>query len=278
VEKLSLGAQLVRAADSFDLLIRDAPVADSKKLKMAFARKSGKEISPQIAALVCRFIDESDTLSLLSDDEAIQERCLELNQTLAGFDLPRGVDVIGTLLEVFAQVIDTKHAYTAGHSQRVARYSLHIGLETDLPHDEISKLKWAALIHDLGKVAVPRSILDGGSGLNKEELEIVRRHPSFTIEILSCVSELDELGQLGACHHERWDGRGYPQGLRGEDIPFLSRIICIADAFDSLTSSRSYHNAMGTKSALRRLGEASGSQFDPDIFTVAESVLWSGTI
>ncbi len=276
VERVSLGAQLLRAADSFDLLIHHAPAAGSKKLSKAFARKSGKEVSPQIAAFVCRLIDETDTFSLLSNKEAIQARCLELNQTLAGFDLPQRMDVIGTLLEVFAQVIDTKHAYTAGHSQRVAKYSLHIGLEMDMPHDEISKLKWAALIHDLGKVAVPRSILDGGVGLSKEELEIVRQHPRFTIEILSCVSELDELGHLGAYHHERWDGRGYPLGLKGEEIPFHSRIICIADAFDSLTSNRSYHNAMGTKNALSRLGEASGSQFDPSIFPVAKSVLWSG--
>lgn len=274
-DKISLGAQIVRCADAFDICIFGAKNVDSIKLDKIFASKSGHEISSDMASLMREFINDRETFSLLIDGSKIQDRCLDLEKHMA-FEVPQRVDIIGTLLEVFAQVIDTKHSYTAGHSLRVAKYSVQIGLALNLEHDEITRLKWAALIHDLGKVAVPRSILDGLGSLTQEEVQIIRRHPKYTIEVLSCVSELKELAYIGAYHHERWDGRGYPSGLKGEEIPLSSRIICVADSFDSLTSDRSYHKALGSKEALTKLEKDSGSQFDADVFNTAKKVLWSG--
>ena len=276
VEQLTLGAQVLRAADSFDILVRNAGKGKESRLSKAFAGKAGREISAQLADFVCSCIQAPERLSLLLDDAQIEQECLKLHDELPGFHLPRGWDVIGSLLEVFAQVIDTKHSYTAGHSQRVARYSIHIGLELGLEHDEITKLKWAALIHDLGKVAVPKSILDGATVLNRAQFELIKQHPKYTREVLSCVTELAELGHIGALHHERWDGKGYPDGLRGERIPLLSRIICVADAFDSLTSDRAYRRGVGSAEAIATLARAAGSQFDPEVFAVARAVLWSG--
>ena len=278
-DHLPLSAQILRGADSFDLLLHhlsDLSASDAESLTKAFSLKAGKEVSPEIAGLVCQFIEDRDTFAQLIDGEAVQARSTELNQGLPGIEIKPGTDIIGTLLGVFAQVIDAKHAYTAGHSQRVSKYSVQLGLELELPHDEITRLKWAAMVHDLGKVCVPRSLLDGATALNQEEKEIIRRHPLVTIELLSGVTEISDLGYIGALHHERWDGTGYPYGLRGEDIPWLSRIICVADAFDALTSDRAYHNALGTQAALEQLGKSAGTQFDPQVFDAARQILWSG--
>ncbi|MBI5788879.1 MAG: HD domain-containing protein [Candidatus Schekmanbacteria bacterium] len=277
-EKISLEAQIVRAADAFDLFIRHTDNMNRDNILKAFEYKSGREISPALSEHTCGLICDDGIFSIISDDLAVNTKVKELNRELAGFELPWGMDVIGTLLEVFAQVIDTKHTYTAGHSQRVSKYSVHIGLAMELAHDDITKLKWSALIHDVGKVAVPRSILEGTTGLNAQELAIIRQHPKYTLEVLSCVDELQDLAHFGAYHHERWDGRGYPEGLKGEEIPLPSRIICIADAFDSLTSDRVYHKAIGTREALCKLSADGGAQFDPQVFDVAKQVLWSGVV
>ncbi len=142
-----------------------------------------------------------------------------------------------------------------------------------IPHDDVAKLKWAALLHDAGIIAVPKSILDKPGTLTPEEFEVIKKHPKQTKEILRMVNVFHDLASIAGHHHERYDGKGYPEHLKGEGIPFLARIIAVADAFDGMTSARPYHEIRTPKQAIRSLQENAGTQFDPRVVYIASRIL-----
>jgi putative nucleotidyltransferase with HDIG domain len=161
--------------------------------------------------------------------------------------------------------LDAKDSYTFGHSMRVAYFSLSLGREIGLSEEELYDLELAALFHDIGKIAVPDSVLLKPSRLTEDEFLKMKSHPSKSAEILEGFTHFDEVAKFAKHHHERWDGRGYPDGLKGEDIPLFSRIILIADTFDAMTSSRPYRKGLDYEIAYAELEEFSGSQFDPEL-------------
>lgn len=175
-------------------------------------------------------------------------------------------------LSVFSQVIEAKHAYTFEHSRRVSKYSFLIAIGMNLPHDEVTKIKWAGLLHDLGKVAVPSSILDNAEALSAEEYALVKKHTTFTEEILETVFCMKDLAPIAGSHHERFDGSGYPRMLKGKEIPLGARIISVADTFDSLTSIRGYRNAGSVPKAISEIERNSQTQFDPDVAEAAVAI------
>ncbi len=181
-------------------------------------------------------------------------------------------DVMGTALSIFSQVIDAKHAYTFGHSRRVSKYSLLISIGMNLPHDEVTKIKWAGLVHDLGKVAVPSSILDNAETLSTEEYALVKKHTTITEEILEMVSCVKDLAPIAGAHHERFDGNGYPRMLKGKEIPLGARILSVADTFDSLTSTRGYRSARTIPNAINEIKNNSHTQFDPNVVEAAVAI------
>lgn len=178
---------------------------------------------------------------------------------------------IDRVIKVFAQVIDAKHSYTAGHSERVTLYAVLLAEEMGLTPAQLNTLTVASLLHDAGKVAVPRRILDKPSRLDDEERRIIETHPGYTIEILSTIDDLRFLAAIAGGHHERFDGRGYPYGLAGENIPFLARIMAVADAFDAMTSHRPYQRNRTVEEALTVIARGAGTQFDPDLAAVAQT-------
>jgi len=178
---------------------------------------------------------------------------------------------IDRVIKVFAQVIDAKHSYTAGHSERVTLYAVLLAEEIGLTPAQLNTLTVASLLHDAGKVAVPRRILDKPSRLDDEERRIIETHPGYTIEILSTIDDLRFLAAIAGGHHERFDGRGYPYGLAGENIPFLARIMAVADAFDAMTSHRPYQRNRTVEEALAVIARGAGTQFDPDLAAVAQT-------
>lgn len=153
--------------------------------------------------------------------------------------------------------------YTYGHSERVCQYALALGREMDLAEDELDLLRRAALVHDLGKVEVPLEILKKPGKLTDEEYEIIKRHPGRAYDVLSRTSAYADVARVARHHHERHDGRGYPDGLAGEDIPLLSRILAVCDAYDAMASTRPYRRAMEVGEALDRIRAAAGEQLDP---------------
>jgi len=161
------------------------------------------------------------------------------------------------------QALDCKDHYTFGHSARVAFYCLQAGLELGLNKNEMYDLELSALFHDIGKIGVPDAILLKPSRLTEEEFKIMKSHPEKSAEILQGFDAFETIANYVKHHHERYDGRGYPYCLKGEDIPFYSRILLIADTFDAMTSSRPYRKGLSYETAYAELEEFSGSQFDP---------------
>lgn len=164
-----------------------------------------------------------------------------------------------------SNAVDARDPYTAGHSSRVSKISTMIAREMNLDNSFIDTLEYGTLFHDIGKIGIPDNILNKPGKLTYEEFEQIKRHPEVGYKILSNVAFLNESLPLITHHHERYDGKGYPNQLIGQDIPLGSRIIAIADTFDAMTSDRPYRQALSTEIAITEIVKNSGSQFDPDI-------------
>ncbi|MEK7817820.1 MAG: HD-GYP domain-containing protein, partial [Actinomycetota bacterium] len=184
-------------------------------------------------------------------------------------ELHVSADEIGSSLRVFAFIIDAKHKYTAGHSERVSKYGVRLAMGLDLPREQALQVRYAGLLHDVGKASVPSSLLDKEASLTEYEYARVKKHPLLTIEVLGTISSLAVVAPIAGGHHERYDGSGYPLGLKGDEIPIGARILAVADAFDAITSDRAYRKAQNPINAIRIIEENSGSQFDPRVVAAA---------
>lgn len=173
------------------------------------------------------------------------------------------------IINMLIQTIDKKDTYTSGHSKRVAKYSLMIAKEIKLSEDNIGILYQSALMHDLGKVLISEFILQKQDKLEADEYEIIKRHALIGWEMLKEIKLFQEHAVIIKHHHEWYDGNGYPDQLKENDISILSRIIAIADAYDAMTSARNYRQNLSTKQALYELQQCSGSQFDPTLIPIA---------
>lgn len=165
------------------------------------------------------------------------------------------------ILERLASDLETRDPYTHGHSRRVARYSSLIAKRMGLPHDEVTRIRTAAAVHDVGKLGIPRAILHKPGRLTEAEFAQVMQHPADGAEMVSMLED-EELTAIVRHHHERLDGAGYPDRLRGDQIPLGARIIAVADTFDAITSARSYRTAKPHKAALDILAAEAGTQLD----------------
>ncbi|MGE4357707.1 MAG: HD domain-containing phosphohydrolase [Candidatus Omnitrophota bacterium] len=168
-------------------------------------------------------------------------------------------------LQVLASAIEAKCKYTRGHSERVAKYAIQFAKQLKLSEKEIKKIQFACGVHDIGKINIADSILNKATPLNPEEWKVMREHPNKGVEILIPLGLLKELIPLVKCHHEHYDGRGYPQGLKGKEIPLEARIITLFDAYDAMTSHRPYRNKMSKEDALKEIERNLGKQFDPQL-------------
>ena len=162
-----------------------------------------------------------------------------------------------------AGAIDAKDKYTHGHSRRVAEYSQRIAEYAGKSHEEVQDIYYSALLHDAGKIGVPDVIINKEGRLTDEEFAAIKTHPSIGSQILSSINISPSLSIGASYHHERYDGRGYPSGLKGDDIPEIARIIAVADAYDAMTSKRSYREPMPQQLVREELVKGSGTQFDP---------------
>jgi len=171
---------------------------------------------------------------------------------------------LGTI-QTLARAIDAKDPYTKGHSDRVTRYAVKIAREMNLSESAIRNIEYSALIHDIGKIGIQESILTKKGALSGTEYEIVKMHPLIGESIITPVKFLNGIAPLILYHHERFDGKGYLEGLRGEAIPLGARIISVADAFDAMTSDRPYRKALTRKKAREELEKESGKKFDPRV-------------
>ena len=159
--------------------------------------------------------------------------------------------------------IDAKDTYTHGHSSRVADYSRRLAEMNKKSEQECDEIYYAALVHDVGKIGVPRSIINKASRLTDEEYSIIKQHPTMGVQILQSISEFPTLSIGAHYHHERYDGNGYPEGIKEKDIPEIARIIAVADAYDAMTSKRSYRDPIPQQKVREEIVKGTGTQFDP---------------
>jgi len=167
--------------------------------------------------------------------------------------------------EALAETIEKRDPYTGGHTKRVLNYSYAIGKTMRLSKKELEDLKLAAILHDVGKIGVSDKVLLKEGKLDHEEFEKMQLHPKYGAEILSHIKQLKDVIPSVRSHHEKIDGSGYPDKLKGEDIPIIAKIIAVADAFDAMTTDRPYRKAMSTEEAFEELKKYAGIQFDRDI-------------
>jgi len=173
----------------------------------------------------------------------------------------------------FIEMVERRDTYTAGHSERVAKYSKMIAEEMGCSEQECDKLYQASMLHDVGKVATPDSVLLKPGKLNDLEFKLIKEHVSVGYNFLKKIPMYEELADIIHFHHERCDGKGYPDGLKGNEIPLLSRIMIVADAFDAMTTSRIYKRRISLEDALIEIEQLKGIQFDSDVATNAIRVL-----
>ncbi len=173
------------------------------------------------------------------------------------------VSILDDTVKSFARTLDAKDKYASGHSERVTRYALIIARSMKLEPKDIDRLAQAGLLHDIGKIGVSERLLNKREKLEIDEYEETKMHPVIGREILSMIEKFQDIAEIVYHHHEWFNGTGYPDGISGNSIPLLSRIIAVADAFDAMTSSRTYRPRIGRDKALEELSRNAGTQFDP---------------
>lgn len=168
-------------------------------------------------------------------------------------------------IEGWSHAMDLRDRETEGHSERVTELTVEMAKAMNLDEDELTQIRRGALLHDMGKLGIPDHILHKPGPLTDEEWDVMKKHPQHAYNMLFPVEYLRPALDIPHCHHEKWDGTGYPRGLRGEEIPIAARIFAVADVWDALTSDRPYRSAWTKEKALEYIREQSGKHFDPKI-------------
>ncbi|HEX8889506.1 MAG TPA: HD domain-containing phosphohydrolase [Pyrinomonadaceae bacterium] len=193
-------------------------------------------------------------------EELVEQRTIELDHALSSLE-----DAYRSTLKALTAALETRDAETHGHSERVVTFSLRLGRELGLGREEMKSLEFGSLLHDIGKIGVPDAILRKPAKLTEEEWMRMREHPLHGQQILREIEFLEGAARVVAQHHEKWDGSGYPLGLRGEQIDLNARIFAVADAFDAMISDRVYRRGRSYEAASLELERWSGRQFDPKV-------------
>ena len=173
-------------------------------------------------------------------------------------------------IEGWSKALDLRDKETEGHTQRVSEMTQQLARAVGLAEDDLIQIKRGALLHDVGKLGIPDSILLKPEALSSAEWEIMRKHPIYAYEWLSAIDYLQTALEIPYCHHEKWDGTGYPRGLQGEEIPLTARLFAVVDVWDALTSDRPYRKAITNDEAWKYISNQTGKHFDPAAVTAFE--------
>ena len=219
----------------------------------------------QVEAVVKRALEHYDLVVAKQRyenhlEELVEQRTVELDRALNSLE-----GAYRSTLKALTAALETRDSETHGHSERVVSYSLRLGREYGLNSEQMKSLEFGSLLHDIGKIGVPDSILRKPAKLTEEEWVRMREHPVHGQQILRGIEFLQGAARVVAQHHEQWDGSGYPLGLRAEEIDICARIFAVADAFDAITSDRVYRRGKTYEAASQELDDWAGRQFDPKV-------------
>lgn len=270
-DEIPLHSQIIRMADSFDVMLRVRPKLTRTDMYEYYRSHSGKEFSKKLWDVFRRLNNKDMGMFFYEIDEdfKVPFKLKEVISELPAVNMPLEDSFVDSILKVFGVVTDAKHSYTAGHTERVRQYSITLAKILGLPDKEMRVIGRAAYLHDIGKVAVPVSILDKPGPLTEDEWKVMAMHTVYTMELIDGIEALWDLSPIAGSSQEFYDGTGYPDGLKGDDIPIGSRIIAVADAMDAMTTDRAYRKALGWDVAISELKRGSGTQFDPNVVDAA---------
>ncbi len=271
--EISPAAQVLRFADTCDFILREQGSPELPPLLDAVRNRTAGQVSLSVVDAGIDVLGESGFYAQLLTEADVESVVRDKIRRLAGDDFATTEAEITGLLELFAHVTDAHPADKIGHSRRVASLAVLVAMALGMSPKDTVNVKWAALLHDLGTITVPKSLIDEPRQLTADELAEVRRLTGRTKEFLASMSGLEEVATIAGSHSEAFDGSGYPQGLTGYEIPLGSRIIAVCDTYDALTSPRPYRAARDTNLAIDILVRGSGAIFDPDIVATAVPVL-----
>lgn len=259
-------------------LAETASELEAGKIDVCFVAKGSQEIEnlthslEQMRQSQVRVIQEKDELLQKTNNQnlRIQElfsKMKDLNVELEKANKEKSVLYTQTI-QALSESVDAKDHYTHGHSNRVLLLCEIVGTLLSWNAKTMENLRYAAILHDIGKIGVPEEILNKNSALSCEEFNVVKNHPIWGARILQNIQQLDEVREAILQHHENMDGSGYPFGIKGAEISLLARLIAIADAYDAMTSERPYRHALSVQEAYKNLIQGAGSQFDPELLKV----------
>lgn len=240
-----------------------------EQLEALVGKNSGTSSVPVEISLACHEWEDQPTVQCIMRDIA-GRKAAEQERARLLLDVTQAYD---TTIETLALALELRDRDMRGHGRRVAEMTVKVARAMGINDDEITHIRRGAFLHDIGKIAIPDSILRKAGPLSDEEWAVMRRHPVVACELLSQVSFLEPALAIPCHHHEKWDGTGYPNGLRGEEIPLAARIFTVVDVWDALSTDRIYAGARSQKDAVDYCRSLSGSHFDPRVVEAFLSVL-----
>jgi putative nucleotidyltransferase with HDIG domain len=192
--------------------------------------------------------------------------------------LEKMLDIYDATLESWSHALELRERENGGHGQRVVNLTLKLARLMDVKEENMANIRRGALLHDIGKMAVPDSILLKPGPLTPEEWTVMRQHPDYSYRLLQPIKFLEPALDIPYCHHERWDGNGYPRGIKGEEIPLAARIFAVVDVWDSLRSDRPYRPAWEKEKVREYIRSLAGSYFDPAVVNVFLKMIANETV
>lgn len=266
-DSIPLGSRIIRLVDAADLAGCFRSTSNLRSTVPSLAERTGRMWPHEVWVAFVRTLNDGSFYRSLADQS---ELATMMAAKTAEWNVPRELDSetgVDRLLHMFAALVDIKDPSTMGHSVRTARYSEVLAQIMKLPEEDCRTAFRAGLVHDCGRIGVETNILNKSGRLSDWEMDAVRKHSEMTMRTMACLpgaTDLAALGNVAGHDHERYDGQGYPDKLSGEEIPLISRIISVADAFDSMVSSKEYR-LLTPKGAVVRIEQNAGSQFDPKV-------------
>jgi putative nucleotidyltransferase with HDIG domain len=262
-------AQIVRLVDSLSSKFNHSKQLDVNLALDYLQKQSDKEFKAAYLNAVKKMLNDANVIEKINNFDSLIETTNQMFDHFKSVLAKSQTLTVEEILFFFGQLLDAKHSYSEGHCIRVANYAVLIGLNMGLELRAIDGLRVAGLLHDIGKLGIPKNILDKSGKLTDEEFAVIQNHPDFAVRIIQKISFLKDILPIIQSDQEHWDGTGYPKKLKGGEIPLLARILLIADAFDAMTSDRAYRKAMPINDALTELQHCAGTDFDPSVIKVA---------
>ncbi|MBP5406789.1 HD domain-containing protein [bacterium] len=267
-DKIPLFSRIIRIADAVDIALNLHGSETLDDFISLLGISSGEEFDPELYNIFVDLIKNDGLFDLIKTTEDVEKNMAELKKEMQDGYFFASSDTLNRFFKTVAAIVDNLTSPGHNHSLRVAEISVQIAYLMKLSESEILAVRWAAFMHDVGKLAGDRLVYRKKEKLTDEEWHTVRGHVQRSYDIINGIAGMDKIAYYILYHHENYDGSGYPEGLKGDKIPFASRILRVADAFDAITSNRPYHKKKQQEDAVSELRKNVGRQFDPAIVDI----------